>query len=115
MCVASTQAFRFVCTDGRSLSRALVGSRLARRSGCAPGPVNSTSWLGHSNWGSRCGTSLQLKAMVLMNECFVKACWGQRAWLGVTTSTGRASAPDLYVVPGKSEDLRSVLGQNYSS
>jgi hypothetical protein len=111
MCVASTQASRFVCIDGRS--RALVGSRLASRSDCAPGAVNSTSWLGQ--WDPRHGRLLQLEAKVLMNECSVKVCWGRRAWLGATTSIGRASAPDLRVVPGKNEDLESVLGQNYSS
>lgn len=110
MYVASTQASQFLCTDGRS--RALFGSRLARRSDGASGAVNSTSWLGH--WGSPRGRLVQLEAMVSMNECSVKAGWGQRAWLGATTSNGRASAPDLRVVPGKNEDLGNVLGQNYS-
>src|SRR6266702_728048 len=112
MCVASTQASRFVRTDGRS--KALFDSRLARRwdDSDAPVTVNNTSWLG--NWGSRRGRLLQLKTMVLMNECSVQACWGQQAWLGATTSNGRASAPDLRGVPGKNEDLGSVLGQNYS-
>jgi len=56
---------------------------------------------------------LQLKAKMLMSECSVKACWGQRAWPGATTNNGRVSAPDLGVVPGKNEDLGSVLRQNY--
>ncbi len=48
MCVASTQASRFVRTDGRS--KALFDSRLARRwdDSDAPVTVNNTSWLG--NW-----------------------------------------------------------------
>jgi hypothetical protein len=107
MRVASTQASRFVHTDGRS--RALDGSRLARRSGVAPGAGNNTSWLGH--WNARLGKLLQLKTMGSMNEC--PACWGQQAWPGVTTSNGRVSALDLRGVPGEKVDPGSVLGQNY--
>ena len=107
MHVASIQASQFVRTDGRS--RALDGLRLARRSGVAPGAGNSTSWLG--NWGSRLEKLLQLKTMGLTNEC--PACWGQQAWLGVTTSSGRVSAQDPRGVPEDKVDPGSVLGQNY--
>lgn len=107
MRVASTQASQFVRTDGRS--RALDGLRLARRSGVAPGAENSTSWLG--NWGLHLERLLQLKTMKLMNEC--PACWGQQAWLGVTTSSGRVSAQNLRSVPEEKMVPGSVLGQNY--
>lgn len=108
MSVQSTQASRFVRTDGRS--RALVDSRLVKRSDDEPGTENSTNWL--ENWGSRLERLRQLKAMGLLNGC--PACWGQQAWRGATTNNGRVSALYLRGVPGENEDLGSALGQSYS-